>query len=91
MRIPNFRLRTLMIVIAFLALILTVAVQQVLLQRETARAERWANQELMLRAQAQMHLAEAKAALAHAEAAYHWARNEKNQKPAQPDPAPSKP
>ena len=87
MRIPNFRLRTLLIAIAFLALILTVVVQQVLLERETARAARWANQERMLRAEAQMHLAEAKAALAHAEAAYQWARTAEDQKPAQPDPA----
>jgi len=52
MRSPRFRLRALMICIAFLALILTVIVQAILLQRAAAR-------EQLLRAEAQRHRAEA--------------------------------
>ena len=40
MRLPRFRLRTLMISIAFLALLMTVFMQYVQLQRAAAREER---------------------------------------------------
>ena len=61
MRLPRFRLRTVMIGIAFLALILTVIVQGVLLQRAAIR-------EQLLRAQAEMQRAEAEMQRAQAEA-----------------------
>jgi hypothetical protein len=38
MRLPQFHLRTLIISIAFVALILTVIIQNLLLQREAAKA-----------------------------------------------------
>jgi hypothetical protein len=91
MGIAQFRLRTLMIAVAFVALILTVGVQGVLLHREAARARRAADAEQMLRAQAQMHLAEARAAMLHAEAAYERARAANDQKRARPDPSAPKP
>jgi hypothetical protein len=54
MRGPRIRLRSLMIGIAFLALILTVMMQAVLLQRAVVREE-------MYRAEAEMHRARAEA------------------------------
>jgi hypothetical protein len=59
MRRPHSRLRTLIIVIAFLALILTVLRQAVLLQRAAVREE-------LYRAQAAQNQARAEAALAQA-------------------------
>jgi hypothetical protein len=54
MRLPRFRIRTLMISIAFLALILTVITQSILLRRAEVRAE-------VLRAEAALQRAEAEA------------------------------
>lgn len=91
MRIPQFRLRTLMIVIVFVALVLTVAVQSVLLHRQGARSAEAEARELMLRAQAEMHLTEARAAMLHAQAAYQRALDESRKKPLASDRPVSKP
>jgi hypothetical protein len=60
MRMPQLRIRTLMISIAFLALMLTVVFQVILLQRATAR-------EQLLRADAERHRADAEQARVLAE------------------------
>ena len=72
MRLPRFRLRTVMISIAFLALILTVIMQGVLLQRTAVREE-------MLRAEADLRRAQAEAALKRAEAIFQQSRADLNQ------------
>ena len=61
MRIPQFRIRTLMIGIAFLALVMTVIFQAVLLQRSRLREE-------LLRAAAERHRAVAEQSRVLAEA-----------------------
>ena len=48
MRIPQFRLRTLMIIVAFAALVLTVLVQTILLRRAAVTQQ-------ILQAEAEMH------------------------------------
>jgi NhaP-type Na+/H+ or K+/H+ antiporter len=67
MRVPRFRLRTVMITIAFLALILTVIMQGVFLQRAAVR-------EQMLRAEAELARAQADLRRARAEAALQQSR-----------------
>jgi NhaP-type Na+/H+ or K+/H+ antiporter len=61
MRLPRFRLRTLMITIAFLALILTVFIQTILIQRAAVRLEYFRAEAAQQRAEAeqQRELAEA--------------------------------
>jgi NhaP-type Na+/H+ or K+/H+ antiporter len=54
MRQPRFRLRTIMIGIAFLALIMTVIVQTVLLQRAAVREEMFRAEMMRERAVAEM-------------------------------------
>jgi hypothetical protein len=72
-----------MISIAFLALILTVVIQSVLLQRMKARAAVMAN---MLEAEmARYRAAQAQAALQAAEAAYLRARAQREQARVKPD------
>jgi hypothetical protein len=72
MQRPRFRLRTLMIGIAFLALILTVIVQAVLLRRAAAR-------EQQLRAEAEQQRASA-------EAISQWVRAAVAPDPPSPEP-----
>jgi NhaP-type Na+/H+ or K+/H+ antiporter len=93
MRISQVRLRTLMIAIVVLALALTVIVQGLMLHREAARSAVAADAEIVLRARAEMHLAEARAAMLHAQAADARAKadNGKEKKPAQPDSSAAKP
>ena len=56
---PQFRIRTLLISIAFLALVLTVAIQTIRLQRTAARLQRTAASEQMLRTAAERLRADA--------------------------------
>jgi hypothetical protein len=62
MRLPRFRLRTMMICIAFLALVLTVIMQAILLQRAAVR-------EQQLRAEAEWQRATAEVSYQRARAA----------------------
>ena len=59
MRVPRIRLRTLMIGIAFLALILTVIMQSVLLQRAAVREQKSLAMERQHRAMAEAALRKA--------------------------------
>jgi hypothetical protein len=61
MRLPRFRIRTVMIIVAFLALVLTVLMQAIMLQRAAVR-------EQLLRAEAELRLAVARAELEQARA-----------------------
>ncbi len=64
---PQFRIRTLLISIAFLALVLTVAIQTIRLQRTAARLQRTAASEQMLRTAAERLRADAEQARIFAE------------------------
>ncbi len=70
MRLPRFRLRTVMISIAFLALILTVIVQGVLLQRAAIREQLRQAEVEKFQAEAEMQEAQAEAALQQAQARF---------------------
>ena len=61
MRLPRFRVRTLMVTVAFVALVLTVIMQAIWLRRAAATQQ-------MLRAEAQLRLAVIQAELVHARA-----------------------
>ncbi|MFI5456448.1 MAG: hypothetical protein ACHRXM_13445 [Isosphaerales bacterium] len=69
MRLPRFRLRTLMITIAFVALILTVFMQTILLRRAAVRVEYFRAEAAQQRAEAEQQRALAEANLQRARAA----------------------
>jgi hypothetical protein len=73
MRLPQFRLRSLMIVIAFLALLLTLFVQTIFLQRAMVRSERYRAETARFQAIAEMERqrAEATAAQMRAQNAFY--------------------